>query len=65
MEYFLISGWICSILFSLIICIKAFIDRSESSFGTGVILLICSILVGHLVFYPFVIAVLLVSRFAK
>lgn len=65
MDFFLFSGWLFSILFSLIICIKAFIDRSEGSFGTGIILLICSILLGYLLFYPFVIAILLVSRFAK
>lgn len=65
MIYILFSGWILSVLCSIIILVKAFIEKSESDFMTGVIFLIGAILIGYLIFYPFAFAILLLNRFNK
>jgi hypothetical protein len=63
MEYFLISGWILSVFVSLCILFSSFVTKDIKGFETGCLMLVGSIIIGYLVFYPFLIAVIIINRF--
>jgi hypothetical protein len=59
------SGWLFSVSISLFLCIRALWYRFESDFETGAILLVASIFLGWLVFYPAAICILISIRFSN
>ena len=61
--YLIISGWSLSILFSLLIICVSFYNRDFSNFEFGWMALVISVLIGWILFYPVIAAMIIYQRF--